>query len=557
MCDFLPFEVNIKYNYVKINGIYTLTFTVIRYASDVSFLETLDKYYNIQEIKLSFNITRQNTAEILKKLTRIIATTGSEIFDSEKNKMDQNVLANIKNKAEILKKNIQVDGEQVYLISTYLSISADSEKELILKARSIVNKLYVNGIIIKPNNFKQKEGYITMLPLNIKETLLSKYTENICTETAVANLFPYFTRSVVAENGVVVGKANGSVCLIDLLDNKNMNYNMCVFGTSGAGKSYYIKLHILRNLYKGINQIIIDPEGEYVELVKFFNGTIYDKNTYNPFHISEYFVSKNEDFFNIKIKEIKEYVRQKYNVTLEDKLLEEYIQDIYSSYGITKDKKSLYITKDEDNIYIKPMFKTEFPSINELLEKLKIKCNDEVKDYSKTLSNLHLFHITGRTSKDIKKEIAMFLPKIYELIQENTLIYFDEIWKCISMGEDKSMLEEVYNMFKTLRKKKAGIIAISQDIGDLFNIDHGNFGKSILNNSHTKMFFRMEYADLEKLNDLNSELMANNVIGYERGMAYVKQGNTNYKLEVKASEYEHLIIERMKDYEENISSNGE
>lgn len=544
MDDILPFEVSVKYNYVKINGIYTATLTVIRYANKVSFLETMDNYYNIPEIKLSFNITRQNTADVLKKLTRIIATTGAEIFDGKANKLDQNILTNIKSKAEVLKKNIQVDGEQIYLISTYLSISEESEKELIFKVRSIINKLYVNGIIAKPNNFKQKEGYLEMLPLNIKNPMLCKYTENMCSETAIANIFPFFTRNVMTEDGVIVGKANGSICAINLLDDKNMNYNMCVFGASGAGKSYYIKLHILRSLYNGINQIIIDPEGEYVELVSKLGGRVYDENTYNPCHITENFAKKNGDFLNIKIKEIAEYVNHKSSIEYDkDKIYEE-IKKLYLDYGITEDISSLYTTKNEDNIYIKPVYKNKFPSVNDLFKRLGLPLNEHAYEQEITTSNLHLFHVKGRTSKDIQKEISMFLPKIYELIEENTLIYFDEIWKCISMGEDKSMLEEVYNMFKTLRKKKAGIVAISQDIGDLFNIDHGNFGKSILNNSYTKMFFRMEYADLEKLNELNRELMEKNIVAFERGTAYVKQGNTNFKLEVLSSEYEHLIIER-------------
>ena len=41
---------------------------------------------------------------------------------------------------------------------------------------------------------------------------------------------------------------------------------MCVFGTSGAGKSYFIKLNILRYRIQGISQYIIDAEREYTNL---------------------------------------------------------------------------------------------------------------------------------------------------------------------------------------------------------------------------------------------------------------------------------------------------
>ena len=140
------------------------------------------------------------------------------------------------------------------------------------------------------------------------------------------------------------------------------------------------------------------------------------------------------------------------------------------------------------------------------------------------------------------------MPKIKELIIKDTLIYFDEIWKCISMGKDKRILEEIYNMFKTLRKRKAGIIAISQDVGDLFAIDEGSFGKSILNNSNFKMFFKMDYSDIEKIKNimLETDNIMNDIISLERGSAIVKHANSQYKLEIIANNYENKLIEGRK-----------
>ena len=56
---------------------------------------------------------------------------------------------------------------------------------------------------------------------------------------------------------------NNSLILIDRYNtNKYKNANMCIFGTSGAGKSFYTKLLILRNTLLGIEQYVIDPERE-------------------------------------------------------------------------------------------------------------------------------------------------------------------------------------------------------------------------------------------------------------------------------------------------------
>ena len=148
-----------------------------------------------------------------------------------------------------------------------------------------------------------------------------------------------------------------------------------------------------------------------------------------------------------------------------------------------------------------------------------------------------------------------FMPKIYELIKDETLIYFDEVWKTIGLGQDRYVIENIYNMFKTLRKKKAGIIAISQDICDLFSLDGGNFGKSILNNANTKVLFKMEWQDIEMFERmLQGAKISGNIKALARGNACVSMGNTNFNLEVKATEYEHKLIEGER-YEENINSN--
>ncbi len=46
------------------------------------------------------------------------------------------------------------------------------------------------------------------------------------------------------------------------------------FGTSGAGKSFYTKLLILRYKLMGIKQYIIDPDREYHKLCNELNGTL-------------------------------------------------------------------------------------------------------------------------------------------------------------------------------------------------------------------------------------------------------------------------------------------
>ena len=52
------------------------------------------------------------------------------------------------------------------------------------------------------------------------------------------------------------------------------NYNAVVLGRSGAGKSYLVKLELLRSLYRGIHAHVIDPEDEYLRLAAAVGGRV-------------------------------------------------------------------------------------------------------------------------------------------------------------------------------------------------------------------------------------------------------------------------------------------
>ena len=51
------------------------------------------------------------------------------------------------------------------------------------------------------------------------------------------------------------------------------NHNSVVLARSGAGKSYLVKLELLRSLYDGVQVAVIDPEDEYLRLADDVGGT--------------------------------------------------------------------------------------------------------------------------------------------------------------------------------------------------------------------------------------------------------------------------------------------
>ena len=100
-------------------------------------------------------------------------------------------------------------------------------------------------------------------------------------------------------------------------------------------------------------------------------------------------------------------------------------------------------------------------------------------------------------------------------------------------------------MYKSIRKNKASIVCITQDISDFFEIENGSYGKSILNNSEFKLFFKLEFSDseiMEKLNVITKENL-DKIVRLEKASMLLGFCNNTAILKVKASNYENEIIE--------------
>ena len=126
---------------------------------------------------------------------------------------------------------------------------------------------------------------------------------NVLTSGLLAT-YPFISSTIFDQNGIFIGTNiyNNSLVFIDRYDNqKYKNANICIFGTSGAGKSFYTKLLILRYKLLGIKQYIIDPEREYNNLCNTLKGIEIkigpNSNTYiNVLEIRKESVEEGEKF---------------------------------------------------------------------------------------------------------------------------------------------------------------------------------------------------------------------------------------------------------------------
>ena len=123
----------------------------------------------------------------------------------------------------------------------------------------------------------QEQTFKACLPLMQNSKEIKEIAKRNVLTSSLISTYPFISSSIFDEEGIFIGTNiyNNSLVFIDrYCTNKYKNANMCIFGSSGAGKSYYIKLLTLRFRILGIEQYIIDPDREYSKICENLDGTL-------------------------------------------------------------------------------------------------------------------------------------------------------------------------------------------------------------------------------------------------------------------------------------------
>ncbi|MGW8375448.1 PrgI family protein [Streptomyces sp. ODS28] len=166
---------------------------------------------------------------------------------------------------------------KLYRLGLYLAVHAGGREELgeeTAALRSLAASLLLDA---QPLSYRSLQGWTSCLPLGLDAVRLRRTFDT----EALAAAFPFASPdlppadpvSLAPGGGVLYGYNAGSQGLVHWDRFAQDNHNAVLLGRSGAGKSYLLKLELLRSLYRGVHAHIIDPEDEYVRLARAVGGT--------------------------------------------------------------------------------------------------------------------------------------------------------------------------------------------------------------------------------------------------------------------------------------------
>jgi len=562
--------------YIEIEDKYYSTLLIVNYyreQSDLLLKSLIDTNINMN---ISMFYEKKDSYKMIRELTYHIGNTGVDLESKNQNSQDIDLVAYTHNDAKYIRKQMQVNNEELYFLYIYITVFAKDTRELEYLLNKVEGMIQSKGMQSRKAYFRQEQAFISSLPLMQNHEDVKHVTRRNILTSGLISTYPFISSSLFDENGIYIGTNiyNHSLVFVDRYNtNKYKNANISIFGTSGAGKSFYTKLLIIRNRIIGIEQYVIDPEREYQKLCNEIKGVLLkigpaSKTYINIFDIRQESIEENEKgylatkigkligFFNLVFGDINEE---------EKGILENKIIECYKNKGINFNDETLYKREKGRKIFKgnKDMPKLEdlyniFDDTDKTQKIFKIKLFPFIKGSLKFFNNYTNIKINNKLivadiyelgEENIKYGMYIFTELFWDKIKLNRnkrkAIYLDEIWRLIGVTSNKYVASFIYKIFKTIRKYGGSATAITQDISDLFSLEKGIYGKSILNNSSIKTFFSLEEENIKILSENTnlSEMEKIEIKGLKKGETLMFIGDNHILVKIESDEFEKNLIE--------------
>jgi type IV secretory pathway VirB4 component len=443
-----------------------------------------------REIDVSIFIHPIDTASTLKKFQKKVAEVQSQIsIKEERGEVRDPQLEAAYRNLEDLRDKLQQSEEKLFDVGFYLAIYGKDEAEIGKIENDIRSILDARLVVMKPALFQQKQGFESIIPL-ATDTLLvhSKFNSS-----PLSSFFPFTSFDLTSDTGILYGinRHNSSLVLFDRFS--LTNYNSVTFATSGAGKSYGLKLEILRSLMFGTEVIVIDPEKEYEYLAettggRFFNISLSSSHHINPFDLPAPQADENpRDVLRTHIIELVGLFRLMLGgnksvveggLSPEDEtLLDVAIQETYALKDITGDTN--FADQEPPLLSDFEMVLAGMDGSASLISRLQKYTSGTWSGFMNQPTNVDINQkfvvFSLRDMEDELKTVAMYIITnfIWSSIRRRLakrLLVIDEAWWMMKSEDTASFL---FSLAKRGRKYYLGIATITQDVDDFLRSPYG------------------------------------------------------------------------------------
>ncbi|MFH1632031.1 MAG: DUF87 domain-containing protein [bacterium] len=515
-----PSSFQVNPDFLKIGSKHIRTLFIVTYPRyvGIGWGAPIINYNSTLDIGMFFYPVKSEV--ILKQLRNKVGILEATLTaDAEKGAPRDPIRETALRDMEQLRDDLTQGIEHFFQFAFYVTIYADDKEELD-KRTSDIESIFGSRLIYSKRGFYQTEqGFNSTIPLGNDELMI---TFNMNT-SPIASSFPFISSDLTSDRGILYGinRHNNSLVLFDRFSLANAN--AVVFATSGAGKSYAIKLEILRSMMMGVDVIAIDPEMEYRTLSDAVGGTyinvsLASESKINPFELprpvgEEVSV---EDILRSAVITLKGLLRIMIGQPqgkeghlgfspTEDSTLDRAVIEAYAKKDITPD------------LTLEDLKTVEYPVLQDLQDILEGMegTGDLVERLRKYTEGTFSGFLNYQTTVETNNQLVIFSVRdledelrpmaIYTIVnyiwnvvrseRKKRILAIDEAW-WLMQHEDSARF--IFSLVKRARKYYLGVTTITQDINDFLR---SQYGQAIVTNSALQLLMKQSPAGIDVIAD--------------------------------------------------------
>jgi len=596
-------------NFLKIHSSMLTRYARSHYVSAVPRMATFPTFlrnmYDFGDINTSVFISPIPEADSQADLNKTIVSLESErIFAAKRGDINREAeMADMKAEVERIRDEIAAGFNKLFESSIVCTLFSDTLDHLDKQSELLTMEMAKGLINLKSAWARQEEAFKTNLPFNRCKLTTQRHTFD---RSSMATVFPFVSSEVGHSTGIPIGfdKQTGLPILYNNFHSSLTNYNMVVFGKSGAGKSVTIKTISARSsVLMGIESLALDAEGEYSVVADSLGGinvviSPSSKTVINLFDIETEVVrdeitgkdrtvlnveNKVEDVTNALLTMARGSTRSEDVNEITKQIIAEAVAEEYQALGINSNPNSLYADDDMglgDNL---SRTKKEMPTVGSwyarILQKASMNENIDYQFHFSYLTKVmrqytreydgQMAYFDGQSTFDLMESCPFINLDISQLEERFARplaqqILLSWVWEKYvkKNSEDRKkarqkrvLVDEAWmllpypeavdflsTMARRARKRNVSLAVISQKFQDFYE---NKAAQVVLQSADTKLFLAQDKSEIDYLKEVFklSDGEANYLLTCTRGEGLFKVGNETAILEIRPTEKEFSFIE--------------
>lgn len=534
-------------------------------------------------VDVDIHLKRENRSKTIDKVAQRIRLNRTKIKNLQDTSTDYEELSNSIQAGYYIKEGI-ANNEDLFYMSTFITISAKGYEELIWRKQQVTDMLKSMDIAVSDCRFQQEAAFRSVMPfLYIEPSLEKRAQRNVLTGGA-ASTYMFTSYEISDDNGVLLGinRYNNSFCIVDFFNTqKHKNGNLNMVGTSGSGKTFALQLLAGRMRMRGIQCFILAPikghefyracnkiGGTYVKIApgsRHCINVMEIRHTISPVKelIDEADFVELDSMLALKIQQLMIF----FSLLIpdmsneEEQLLDEALVKTYGAFGITHDNDSLYEDKNANppKMKVMPVLGDLHKNLlgNPMTERIAVILSRFVTGSAQSFNqqtNVNLdneyvvLDLSDLKGKLLPVGMMIALDYVWDKIKSDIIkkkaIMIDEIWQLVGATSNRLAAEFCLTIFKTIRGFGGIAVSATQDLSDFFGLDDGKYGRAIINSSQNKIVLNLEPDEAKYVQDVLklTKTEIDSITRFERGEALICSGANKVPVSIKASPAERELI---------------